>query len=52
MGLLTLALGIDVALVTTCHVSRLLLVYCIVPFAARRAKAYPPNVKDTGLTDD
>jgi membrane AbrB-like protein len=52
MGLLTLALGIDVALVTTCHVVRIMLVYCIVPFASRGTRKVPPNVKDNGLSDD
>jgi membrane AbrB-like protein len=55
MGLLTLALGIDVALVTTCHVARLILVYMIVPVAARRVSEKEHEkvrASDTGLNDD
>jgi membrane AbrB-like protein len=52
MGLLTIALGIDVALVTTCHVARVILVYMIVPIATRGGTLKPVPVKDTGLTDD
>ncbi|BCJ92235.1 monooxygenase [Terrihabitans soli] len=55
MGLLTLALGIDVALVTTCHVARLVLVYMVVPFAARRVSENEEEkvrAADTGLNDD
>jgi uncharacterized protein len=55
MGLLTLALGIDVALVTTCHVARLILVYMIVPVAARRVSEKEEEkvrASDTGLNDD
>jgi uncharacterized membrane protein AbrB (regulator of aidB expression) len=55
MGLLTLALGIDVALVTTCHVARLILVYMIVPIAARRVSTSEEEklrAADTGLNDD
>ena len=52
MGLLTLALGIDVALVTTCHIARIMLVYMIVPIATRRVAVKPMSIKDTGLNDD
>ena len=55
MGLLTLALGIDVALVTPCHVARLILVYMIVPVAARRVSEKEEEkvrASDTGLNDD
>lgn len=54
MGLLTLALGIDVALVTTCHVARVILVYMIVPFAARQVttKEEDKARADTGFNDD
>jgi membrane AbrB-like protein len=52
MGLLTLALGIDVALVTTCHIGRILMVYTMVPLLARYAQRGVPPVKDTGFTDD
>lgn len=52
MGLLTLALGIDVALVTTCHITRILSIYTFVPVLARYAQRGGPPVKDTGLTDD
>lgn len=52
MGLLTLALGIDVALVTTCHIARIMLVYMIVPIATRRVAVKPLSMKDTGLNDD
>jgi uncharacterized protein len=55
MGLLTLALGIDVALVTTCHVARLILVYMVVPVAARRVTTKEEEklkAADTGLNDD
>jgi membrane AbrB-like protein len=52
MGLLTLARDIDVALVTTCHIARILIVYMIVPIATRRVAVKPMNIKDTGLNDD
>lgn len=55
MGLLTLALGIDVALVTTCHVARLILVYMIVPIAARHVsekEEEKARAADTGFNDD
>ena len=55
MGLLTLALGIDVALVTTCHVARLILVYMIVPFVAGRVSTKEQEkmrAADTGFNDD
>lgn len=52
MGLLTLALGIDVALVTTCHAARIILIYLVIPVAARGAGKRSAKIKDTGFTDD
>jgi uncharacterized protein len=37
MGILALSLGVDVALVATCHVARVCLIYLVVPIASRSA---------------
>ncbi len=52
MGLLTLALGIDVALVTTCHAARIIMIYLVIPIAARGVRKTSGKIKDTGFTDD
>lgn len=42
MGLLAMSLGLDVALVTSCHVARLLLVFVIIPFTGKAPPAADP----------
>jgi uncharacterized protein len=54
MGLLTLAIGIDVALVTTCHMVRLFVIFLVAPISARYAdsrKRPAASMTDTGLND-
>jgi uncharacterized protein len=46
MGLLALALGSDIALVTTCHTARVLLIYLVVPIASRSGARENPEPRN------